>query len=755
MSRFFNRTTNWIVDRPSLAYLLLTTISIFAAIGYYNPRLITAAFEASPSDANSQTGETPTVDDALPDVQEFSLRSDAIIVVESESIFTPRGTQAIRQVVRALEDTDYVTDVIWMDEVPMLNIFGLPEPLLPHATASANRFAAAKEKALAHPFIGGQLLSSDARTLLLLVNFDLLFIKSDEDCISGLREIAEAAAADFSDVDIEFSVTGNLPIFVTAMQSHESNQFFYQIVGYGMITIMAIILFRGIAAVFVVALAPAMGVFWTLGMIRYLDFQDNPFNDVVLPVLVSLVGLTDGVHLMVQIRKLRTAGLPPKEAAKQGIHQVGLACALTSLTTAIGFGSLSLAHHELVREFGYCCVIGVVLTFVAVVTTIPLACSTWLGKFVQVGQSKSLIDQNLNRIGGVIEFVLPRTRWISYLAIGSTAALIIVSLTLRPDERRSSILPTRSEPAIALKKIDKAMGGLETANIDLSWDQSVASDSPEVIEVIGRVDDLLEPEPLIGHPLSVRTLVQSLPGDGPVEDRMSMLELLPPPLKRAFYTPESRTASVNFRVQDLGISQYSEVFERINSGLERIQQDYPGFQLSLSGDAIWRWENLYQIVVDLATSLGAASLIIFGVLALVYRSLRIGLISIVPNMFPLAVAGAYLVITGQSLEIVTVCAFTVCLGIAVDDTIHFLTRYQEEKEKTDDELQAIQRAFTGVGTALILTTIILVAGFCTVLFSDSRDHFIFASMGIITLSAALFADMVFLPAMLARYAKSR
>ena len=111
-------------------------------------------------------------------------------------------------------------------------------------------------------------------------------------------------------------------------------------------------------------------------------------------------------------------------------------------------------------------------------------------------------------------------------------------------------------------------------------------------------------------------------------------------------------------------------------------------------------------------------------------------------------------ITGQSLEIVTVCAFTVCLGIAVDDTIHFLTRYQEEKEKSDDELMAIQRAFTGVGTALILTTIILVSGFCTVLFSDSRDHFIFASMGIITLSAALFADMVFLPAMLARFAKS-
>jgi predicted RND superfamily exporter protein len=82
-----------------------------------------------------------------------------------------------------------------------------------------------------------------------------------------------------------------------------------------------------------------------------------------------------------------------------------------------------------------------------------------------------------------------------------------------------------------------------------------------------------------------------------------------------------------------------------------------------------------------------------------------------------------------------------------------LTRYQEEKEKCDDQAEAIRNAFTGVGTALIMTTIVLVAGFSTVLLSDSRDHFIFASMGIITLSAALFADLVFLPAMLARFMK--
>ena len=195
------------------------------------------------------------------------------------------------------------------------------------------------------------------------------------------------------------------------------------------------------------------------------------------------------------------------------------------------------------------------------------------------------------------------------------------------------------------------------------------------------------------------------------------------------------------------------MFTRIETGIEELSQNTPGFTATMTGNSIWRWKNLYQIVVDLATSLGVASLIIFAVLALVYRSFRIGLISIVPNCFPLAVAGTWLAISGQSLEVVTVCAFTVCLGIAVDDTIHFLTRFLEERKRTDDDNEAIRKAFTGVGTALIMTTFILVAGFSTVLLSDSRDHFIFASMGAITLTAALFADLIFLPALLARFVK--
>jgi predicted RND superfamily exporter protein len=124
---------------------------------------------------------------------------------------------------------------------------------------------------------------------------------------------------------------------------------------------------------------------------------------------------------------------------------------------------------------------------------------------------------------------------------------------------------------------------------------------------------------------------------------------------------------------------------------------------------------------------------------------------VIPNVFPLAATGFLLWAVGNSLEIVSVCAFTVCLGIAVDDTIHFVTRYQEQDEASLGRRAAIRRAFIGVGTAMIMTTVVLVIGFSAALISDSRDHRIFATMGILTISTALIGDLIFLPALLVQF----
>lgn len=753
MSKIFAKLACFVVDRPLIVLVAILVFSGIATTGYVNATLVTDFFRAEKLVDGEVVAESYEVP---PDVDPVSLtNSHAIVVVESDSFFTPSGATAMRSIVSELESLDHVDRILWMDRIPILNIFGLPEPLFPNQNSSQTRFDDAKQRALKHPLVAGQLLSEDARHLLLLVKFDFLFVESDDDVTSGLREACETAAKKFSDVQFDFKVTGRVPMYVTAIRNRDQNTFKYQMIAYSMIAIMAVILFRGIVAVVIVAVAPALGVFWSLGVLRFFELEGNPFNQVVVPVLISLVALTDGVHLMVQIRKRRAEGHSAKEAARIGLSEVGLACFLTSLTTAIGFASLMLSSSEIVWEFGASCVIGVTITFFAVIGTIPLACTTFLGRWLHVGHEKGVIDRNIGYIEKIVEFILRRGKIVSGIAILSTIVLLLISSTLRPDERLSNNFPDRSEAVIGLKQMDQVFGGLELGRIDVRWSEDIPSDSPVVLKVMRKIDSLLRSEGKLGSPISICNLLDALPGDGKDDDRMSMLELLPPPLKRAFYTPEYRSATANFRVRDTGIAEYGPVFERIELGLSSLSSEYPAFTFELEGNPVWRWRNLYQVVVDLALSLGTATIIIFVILAIVYRSIRIGLISLIPNLFPLAVTGTYLVFSGQMLELVSVCAFTVCLGIAVDDTIHFITRFVEENRKSQDSDQAIRIAFTSVGTSLIMTTVVLCAGFATVLWSDAREHRIFGAMGGLTIASALFGDLVFLPALLSRYVKSK
>ncbi len=751
----FSPIANWIIDHRWISAVVLVAWTVLMAIGHYDPRLILPepTSEAPAPEFESESPQSASVGSNVNPVRVAS--GDVIVVAHSDDFFTTNGADAIRDAVAAIESLDHVDSVFWMDDAPPLNIFGLPEPILPGRNASATRYADARERAMQHPLVAGQLLSRDGKTLLLMVTIDWLFVTRDDDATDRLRDVASEAVAKYSDVEMTFAVTGEVPIRVSRAASTRSNERKYQAIGYSIALLIAFVLFRGLSSVLIVALAPAMGVFWTLGLLHFLGLDDNPFNSVIVPVLLCMVGFTDGVHMMVQIRRHRAAGMSASDAAKVSIREVGLACWLTSLTTAIGFGSLALAHHETVREFGYCCVIGVLMTFVSVITVIPLACATPLGRRVHSGYGKNLIDQNLSRISVIIDFVLARPRAVSAIAIVTTLALSLITLQLRPDERLTSNLSASSEATRALAQIDREFGGMETAEVTIAWDQRLSAGDPEIGMAADEIDEVLQGEPLIGNPLSIVNLIAALPGEGTTSARMSMLELLPPPLKQAYYRPADRQASVRFRLQDLGIAAYGEVFERVQTRLAEIQSRHPKLEIVLTGGAVWRWQNLYRIVVDLALSLGTASLIIFVVLSVVYRSLRLGLISTIPNLFPLAMTGSLLWMVGMSLEIVSVCAFTVCLGIAVDDTIHFLTRYQEELTHGDGESAAIRRAFISVGTALVMTTIVLIVGFSTALISDARDHRIFASMGILTIGSALFADLVFLPAMLVRFAKPK
>ncbi len=176
MPQLFNQSTNWIINRRWITVLLITVITVAAVAGHVMPERILAFLNPAADNERTQSGNVEAEEfDEPPDVNPFSFAdANAILVVESAALFTPDGARALRHVVEQVAALPYVRSVMWMDRVPTLNIFGLPEPVLPKATASQQRFDQAREKGARQSAAAGALALSgcadagDAREVRLL-----------------------------------------------------------------------------------------------------------------------------------------------------------------------------------------------------------------------------------------------------------------------------------------------------------------------------------------------------------------------------------------------------------------------------------------------------------------------------------------------------------------------------------------------------------------------------------------------------------
>lgn len=671
--------------------------------------------------------------------------SDAFLVIETDDLFTPEAIAAVRRMVAEVEGLEFVDSVFWIDRVPILNVFGFADPLVPPGDASAASFRQAEERLRGHP-LAGQLISDDGRALLMPIVYDWLRLEDASTASETLLATAREAGGERL---TKVMLTGRAPLFADQQAAFDRNTLKFQIIGYALALVLSAIIFRGLAAVGVVFGAAGLGVFWALGIVKLFAVPANPLAEVVMPVMLAMIGLTDGVHLLAQVRRRRAAGDPPIESARDAITKVGLACWLTSLTTAIGFGSLLLAKSDYVQDFGRVCMIGVFIAFSAVVTFVPWVCSTWVGRYVDRGYERDLLGKGVERLTGLVSVTTRYRVIVSLAAIAMTIGLAALSLQIKPDNQMRSAMPAASQSYRALEYTDEHFGGVQFIRAEVYWPDSLAGDDPQILAAVRDVERLILDEPLLSRPLSIRTMLASFPGDpDDLSTQSTFLSLMPNELKAFFYDIGEKRAIVSIRMQDHGIAAHTPVFERLEAGFADMAARYPGFEMKLDGQPVLISRDLFQIVTDLRASLGAASIIIVLVLASVYRSVRIGIISVVPNLFPLVFTGAILLATNTPLDMSSVCAFVVCLGIAVDDTIHFLSRFRVELHADGDVEAALRRALVGVGSALVMTTIVLCSGFGTMLLSEIPGQRAFAAMACCTIAAAVTGDLIALPALL-------
>lgn len=737
-----NRYADFVADRRGLLLMLVAIPTLAAAVG-----LACFDIDEDPRDFFRKAG--PHWDLLERTFREFgSDDTDAVVVVTADELFSSVAIEALRELVGRIEDIPEVTAV---DSILRSRRTDLPAaPLIP-GTLTEEGLGRARERALAHPAVARLLLSADGNTTFLVVHFadSATDISRVQPQVEALRATVKTVGGR-SPLSIQLAGT---PVVRVEMAASTRGEIFRSFFLSALITAVAgLLAFRNIAAVAVALAAPTLGTVWTLGALGLAGENLSGLN-AGLPSLVFVIAFADSVHFIVEFCHARAAGFERRAAVRVMMRAVGGACVLMVFTTVVGFGSLAIAELDSIRRFGIVSAVGTILGFAAVLTLMPLLLGGPAGDFV--GRS-ALTEDGTPRPPGRWA-----TRWAAVLmrfprvagaaGLAATAVLGWVALGLQADIRWSELLPDGCETVRAMHFCDEVLGGSLLASAVVDWPPG--ADAAHTADVLREVHGLFDADPGLGASCSALTLAAGTKRSASLATvTLDDTGRVPPRLRDRYLRADLNRALVSAYVPDSGAALLLPRFERVDDGLQAIEERHPGYCCSLTGTAVVACRNVYDVITDAAKSLALSSVVIILTMIVAFRSVRLGLICIVPTLFPVVVAAASLVFVGEPLRLSGAICFSICLGLADDNTIHLVTRFQHERAAGFRVREAVSRALATCGPALVITSVTLAAGLTPMLWSPAMPMRIFSQLTIVALAASLVADLVILPPLLAWFA---
>jgi predicted RND superfamily exporter protein len=661
----------------------------------------------------------------------------------SGDLFDAEPLAELRWLVGRLAQVDGVADVHSIFDVRREGIAGGLLPVIPQRRDGLDpeTRAAAKARAARHPLVAGHLLSADGDSSLVLVRLAdaesgpttarpgpplATVIKSLERALDEARTATPA---------LELSLTGMPALREQAAQALKRDMLIFNGLGISLAVVLSALAAGSLRSTLVACVPPTVGAIWALGAVGLVGAPVNILTCIV-PSLALVVGTCDSIHFIEDMRRSARRGIDPLAASSRAVRRVGTACGLTSLVTAVGFASLAVARIDAVRTFGIVAAIGALASFAAVTLLTPLLASSPFCSGLQLGRSNRTVGRFANALAAMS---VRHARPLAVVAIAATLLLAVAGSGLDADNRVVDSLPRGAAASRALAGVDAEFGGAMGFDVVVGWPEEVDWRDGVVLASLDEVHEVLAEAGDISRAISLATVAAPLPDRA--RRRLDAEEL------RDFVAPESRLAVVRARVADLGSRRLERIYDRVDAGLDDLEESLPGWRFELAGMSVVSARNIRQLVRDLGSSLLLEVTVIGLILAVAFRSPLAGIVSLVPNIFPLAVIAAILVATGRSLDPATVIVFNVCLGLAVDDTVHVLAALQRNRREGISIATAVRRAVAETGNAVLLGGLVLAIGFATVTASSVPSLAGFGVLACAAVAAATVAELVLLPAL--------
>jgi predicted RND superfamily exporter protein len=705
---------------------------------------------------NSLTGWFIEGDPALESYHRFleNFGNDEIVIVLFEpntELLEEANINALKNFAEACENHPDVAQVFSAHNAIIPSIKnGIPSarPLLKENISQEEL----KLKLALYPFLKEQFFTSDFSAAKFIIYF-----KNSPDFGLKRKGILKDLYA-YADVHLndDRSYFGGVGVIFEALNELSEKEFSrFLLVGYLLMFIVLLAIYRNLRFVLLALATIFFSTYFTLGIYGAMGHQLNLLSTLI-PAIIILLCVMDVMHILNEYQSSVQKG--DKLEDKLGaLKTVWWPCLFTSLTTMAGFISLSISPVKILVSFGIYTALGIALgllfSFLFAVLLLAPAKRT---------QAKSLVTKR--QLLAILKIGEDRPKQI-LMAFGGLSLLALLGITtIKVDTDSLAYLPNDHWVQKDNENIKRLVGPYMPLEYLITVKEGLKTNSPEVLTAMQKFEEDLQQKPFIGsvnglHDIYRAAFKERYKEDwrrgfnkkGIIKNVSDYSEILNPQLMRNFSRADHQMARISIAGEIVTAGQLAVIMDSIQQVGDR---NFKGIaKVEASG-----YQSLYAGIVNYVTesqvkSFSLAVLLIFILLFLFLRDLKLALLSLIPNFFPIISMLGCMGFFGINLDTATAAIASIVLSFSIDDTMHFAYHYRRLKNKGRSAVHARRATISHVGKAIILTSTVLFAGYFLMLLGELKTVLYFGILTSISIVAALLSQLFLFPILLAKFDK--
>jgi len=620
-----------------------------------------------------------------------------------------------------------------------------------------------KNVILSLKFYEGMLYNPKTKATLMTIALDKNKL-NDASRIALIDNVVKAVEAYRIQNKVEIHYSGMPYIRTVTMQKIKHELFLFVLISIAVAAFIMFLFFRSVRVVLSSLLVVAISIVWVLGTLSLFNYKITILSGVI-PSLIVIIVIENCIYILNKYHWEYKNHGNKMRALSQVIHRIGFASLMTNAATALGFAAFILVPNQLLREFGLITALNIMILYVLCIVLIPIIFS-----LLAPPTAKHLKHLDNNFFGAVLDkvvYLISFRRNLIYSIAGSLVVVGIIGLSMMKTSGKIVDDFRSNDPVyIDLKFFETNFGGVMPFEISVDTKKKNGVMTYSTIQKIDQLQNTINQHPEFSKPLSLIEVFkfarQSYYGGDSSKytlpssmEKNFILSYLPQKVKgngndllKSFIDSTKQITRVSFQMADVGTKHMDSLMASILPQVDSIF-DKSKFNVKVTGNSVVYAKGTNFLILNLFESVIIAIILISILMAFLFSSFRMILVSMGPNIVPLLITAAIMGFSGIPIKPSTIIVFSIALGISVDNAIQYLSRYRHELKINDGAIKlSALNALREAGFSMIYTSIVLVLGFSVFIVSEFGGT---QALGIListTLLFAMFFNIMVLPSLL-------